>query len=100
MRLVHRIVSGGQTGTDIGALGAGRELGLQTGGFAPRGWLTEDGPQESLLRSFGLIECEEEGYPARTSRNVQNSDGTLLIGEYQRGGSRLTYEVANQLNKP
>ena len=97
---IYKIVSGGQTGADIGGLTAAGALGLQTGGFAPKGWLTEDGPQESLLRSFGLIECEEEGYSARTRRNVTHSDGTVLVGDYQRGGSRLTYETANELNKP
>jgi hypothetical protein len=95
-----KIISGGQTGADFGALTAARELGLQTGGVAPKGWLTETGPQEAVLRSFGLIECEEEGYPSRTRRNVRDSDGTLLVGEYQTGGTRLTYETALALNKP
>jgi Circularly permutated YpsA SLOG family len=99
-RSIYKIVSGGQTGADIGGLTAARQLGLQTGGFAPKGWLTEDGPRESLLRSFGLIECEEDGYPERTRRNVVHSDGTLLVGDYQRGGSRLTYELAKELNRP
>jgi len=95
-----KIVSGGQTGADLGALIAARDLHLPTGGFAPKGWLTEDGPQEELLRSFGLIECEEDGYPPRTRRNVIHSDGTLLVGEYRSGGSRLTYEIAKELKKP
>jgi Circularly permutated YpsA SLOG family len=95
-----KIISGGQTGADMGALVAARELGLESGGSAPKGWLTENGPQEGLLQSFGLIECDEGGYPIRTSQNVANSDGTLLVGPYQTGGSRLTYEVAKQLKKP
>jgi Circularly permutated YpsA SLOG family len=95
-----KIVSGGQTGADLGALIAARDLRIPTGGFAPKGWLTEDGPQEALLRSFGLIECEEDGYPPRTRRNVIHSDGTLLVGEYQSGGSQLTYKIAKELKKP
>jgi len=95
-----KIVSGGQTGADLGALIAARDLRIPTGGFAPKGWLTEDGPQEALLRSFGLIECEEDGYPPRTRRNVVHSDGTLLVGEYQSGGSQLTYKIAKELKKP
>ena len=95
-----KIVSGGQTGADMGALIAARELGIQTGGFAPKNWLTENGPQEEMLRGFGLIECEEAGYPARTRQNVIHSDGTLLVGNYQSGGSRLTYEIAMELKKP
>jgi Circularly permutated YpsA SLOG family len=98
--LVKRIISGGQTGADIGGLSAAREIGISTGGFAPLGWMTESGPNEGLLRSFGLKECEEDGYPARTRLNVANSDGTLLVGDYRIGGTRLTYEIAQGLNKP
>src|SRR5262249_3920699 len=80
-----KVISGDQTGADMGALIAARELGLETGGFAPKGWQTENGPQEHILRGFGLIECEEPGYPARTRRNVAGSDATLLVGDYHRG---------------
>jgi hypothetical protein len=98
--LLRKIIGGGQTGADQGGLRAARELGIETGGIAPRGWLTEIGPQETLLRSFGLVECEEEGYPARTRQNIALSDGTVLVGPYESGGSRLTYELATQMNKP
>ena len=98
--LLKKIISGGQTGADMGGLLAARELGIETGGIAPKGWLTEDGSQEMLLWSFGLTECEEEGFPARTRRNVLNSSGTLLVGRYETGGSRLTFDVAKQLKKP
>jgi hypothetical protein len=97
--LPRKIVSGGQTGADTGGLLAARELGIETGGVAPKGWLTENGPQELLHRSFGLTECEEEGFPARTRRNVVESDGTLLVGDYETGGSRLTFELATQLSR-
>jgi len=96
----EKIISGGQTGADMGALLAARELGIPTGGVAPKGWLTENGPQEELLRNFGLIECEEDGFPARTRRNVRGATGTLLVGEHRTGGSRLTRECAAQLEKP
>jgi Circularly permutated YpsA SLOG family len=98
--LLKKIISGGQTGADMGGLLAARELGIETGGIAPKGWLTENGPEEALLRSFGLSECEEEGFPARTRRNVADSSGTLLVGPYEAGGSRLTFQVATRLNKP
>jgi hypothetical protein len=97
---LRKIISGGQTGADMGGLAAGRELGIETGGTAPRDWLTEDGPQEALLRSFDLTECKTAGYPARTRQNVMDSDGTLLVGPYRTGGSRLTRDIAVELNKP
>jgi hypothetical protein len=45
------------------------------------------------------MECEEEGYPARTRRNVADSTGTLLVGDHRSGGSRLTYQTAKELKK-
>jgi len=97
---LRKIISGGQTGADTGGLVAAQELEIETGGVAPKGWLTENGPQKALLRSFGLTECEVKGYPARTKRNILLSDGTLLIGSYRSGGSKLTHETATELNKP
>src|SRR5262245_48658602 len=98
--LLKKIISDGQTGADMGGLLAARELGIETGDIAPKGWLTENGPKEVLLRSFGLSECEKEGFPARTQRNVADSSGTLLVSEYETNRSRLTFEVATQLSKP
>jgi hypothetical protein len=95
-----KIISGGQTGADQGGLLAARELGIPTGGTAPHGWQTETGPQESLLKGFGLVECREPGYPARTRLNVMNADGTLLVGQYRSGGSALTANVAREGGKP
>jgi len=84
----------------MGGLEAARVLGIETGGTAPRGWHTESGPQETLLRSFGLTECGAEGYPARTRQNVIDSDGTLLVGPHESGGSKLTCDIARKLKKP
>ncbi|KKL28978.1 hypothetical protein LCGC14_2369790, partial [marine sediment metagenome] len=75
-----KVISGGQTGADQGGLEAGKELGLETGGTAPLGWKTEDGPQPELLKGFGLRECTQPGYPVRTRRNVLTSDGTVIFG--------------------
>ena len=97
---VLKIISGGQTGADMGGLMAARELGIETGGTAPQEWWTEEGPREQLLRSYGLVECGELGYPARTWWNVINADGTLLVGFYESGGSALTVAIARELKKP
>ena len=99
-RRLSKVISGGQTGADTGGLLAACELGIETGGVAPQGWWTEDGPRESLLLSFGLVECDEPGYPARTRQNVLQSDGTLLVGPYESGGSAFTNAVAQEANKP
>ena len=95
-----RIISGGQTGADQGGLFAARVLAIPTGGTAPHGWLTEAGPEEQLLRSFGLVECVQPGYDSRTKMNVLDADGTVLFGSYASGGSALTAKLAREAGKP
>ena len=98
--MLSKIISGGQTGADQGGLEAGRELGLETGGTAPMGWLTEDGPQPKLLASYGLTECSMPGYPFRTRMNVLNSDATIIFGDIEEPGSRLTLNLCRKFRKP
>ena len=46
--LVSKIVSGGQTGVDRGAIAAAWELGFPYGGMIPVGRLVEDGIVSSI----------------------------------------------------
>lgn len=95
------VISGGQTGADIAGLRAAREVGIPTGGFAPRGWMTEKGPQRfKLQRIYGLIEYERSGYPARTKANVWLGDITLIIADNLDGGSRLTRDLCFSMKRP
>ena len=41
--LISKIISGGQTGVDRGAIEAALELGFPYGGLIPKGRLAEDG---------------------------------------------------------
>lgn len=90
---IRKIVSGGQTGVDQAALRAARAVGLATGGRAPKGWETEAGPAYRL-GDFGLRECPEPGYPARTKANARDSDGTLWLGPGGSPGYRCTIAAA------
>lgn len=99
MYRVNRIVSGGQTGADQGALCAGYLLGIPTGGWAPLGWRTEDGP-EPALAAFGLVEADSSDYAVRTHLNVRDSDGTLIFGDAESHGSRLTLRLCEREGKP
>jgi hypothetical protein len=87
--MITRIISGGQTGADQAGLRAARAAGIQTGGWAPRGWLTEDDPAPSLA-DYGLVECRRRGHPARTRRNVMEADAVLWFGNPHSRGGKLT----------
>jgi hypothetical protein len=88
MRLT--ITSGGQTGADQGALRAAWSRGVPTGGWAPARWVTEAGPAPWLGEVYGLRECPEPGYTARTLANVRDADALLWFGNPYSPGGRLT----------
>jgi hypothetical protein len=96
---IKQVISGGQTGADIAGLRAAKRVGIPTGGTAPKGWETEDGPKPDRLRSFGLIECTVEGYPARTKANVHTADITLIFSGAEEKGTRLTKKLCLKANK-
>ena len=76
-----KIISGGQSGTDRGALDAARMLGLDYGGWCPRGGLAEDYPDPpGLLADYpALKETPSSGYLERTEWNVRDAAATLII---------------------
>ena len=95
---VERIVSGGQTGVDRGALEAAIELGIAHGGWCPSGRLAEDGPIDAR---YNLQETNERDYAVRTERNVIDSDGTLILYQVRlSGGTLLTNRLAKRHGKP
>lgn len=93
-----RIVSGGQTGVDRGALDAAIWLGIPHGGKCPRGRLAEDG---QIPNQYQLDETSSRRYSVRTEMNVIESDGTLILyyGEL-RGGTEFTRKMAIKNGKP
>jgi len=95
-----KIVSGGQVGADIGALHAARALSIKTGGWAPRGWRTALGPNPGLAE-FGLQEHFRTEYKFRTEKNVEDSDGTLIVAsDVSSPGTSLTISSCYKLKKP
>jgi hypothetical protein len=93
-----KIVSGGQTGVDRGALDAAIELGIAHGGWCPRGRLAEDG---RIPRRYRLAETDSPEYRARTEQNVLDSDATLILYRGRlSGGTELTLQLALTHGKP
>ncbi|MFA7359591.1 MAG: putative molybdenum carrier protein [Candidatus Kapaibacterium sp.] len=102
--MINKIISGGQTGADRGGLEAARELGISTGGYCPKGYLTENGP-DLTLKEFGLIEMETSENNKRTTKNIEISDATVIIGGtdldgmLKSRGSIFTFNTAMKLKK-
>ena len=92
------IVSGGQTGADRGALDAAIELGIEHGGWCPKGHKAEDG---QIPRRYQLRDSASASYPERTRRNVRDADATLVLTMGPPGrGSALTIRTARQCGRP
>jgi len=95
---LERIVSGGQTGVDRGALDAAKALGIPHGGWCPRGRLAEDG---TIPLAYELRETPSSDYPVRTEQNVIDSDGTLIFFRDRLfGGTELTRRLCVKHGRP
>jgi hypothetical protein len=98
MHPVLKVISGGQTGVDRAALDAAMALGLPVGGWCPRGRRAEDGV---IAQRYPLIETPSIKYPPRTTRNVRDSDATLILTLRELdSGSKLAADMAKRLDKP
>jgi len=93
-----RIVSGGQTGVDRGALDAALEVGFSCGGWCPPARQAEDG---TIPIRYPMTELDGGGYSERTLKNVIESDGTVIIhrGEIE-GGTGYTRDCCLAHGKP
>lgn len=93
-----KIVSGGQTGVDRAALDAAIELGLECGGFCPKGRLAEDGIIPSI---YPLTETISFDNRERTRKNIAISDGTLIFFmTLIDKGTQKTIDICKERNKP
>ncbi|HSR91209.1 MAG TPA: putative molybdenum carrier protein [Gemmatimonadales bacterium] len=96
---MREIWSGAQTGVDRAALDAAHELGLITGGWVPLGRIAEDGTIPE--RYAGLRETETPDYSERTTRNIEDSDATLILYRHRLTcGTAFTKLEAVRLGRP
>lgn len=96
--MLTKIISGGQTGVDRGALDAALEAGFPCGGWCPEGRKAEDG---EIPERYPVTVLPGAGYRQRTRQNVIDSAGSLIIyfGELA-GGTRETARFCERFGKP
>jgi hypothetical protein len=91
---LSKIVSGGQTGVDRGALDAALRVGFPCGGWCPQDRKAEDGP---IPDRYPLVVLPGAGYRQRTLKNVKDSDGTVIIyANTLSGGTKLTRDFCQR----
>ena len=96
--MFEKIISGGQTGADRAALDVALKLGIDHGGYIPRGRRSEAGP---VPDHYQLVEMYSDSYPDRTAKNVVEGDGTVIVSHGPLdGGSALTRKLAQSHGKP
>ena len=94
-----KIISGGQTGVDQGALDFALDYNFECGGYCPKGRKSEKG---TIPFKYPLIELDDEDYIHRTRLNVLDSDGTIIVkDEFDFGeGTLETINFCKQFQKP
>lgn len=95
-----KIVSGGQTGVDRGALNAALAVNVPCGGWCPEDRCAEDG---EIAPHYPVTPLIGAGYRKRTKQNVIDSDATVIIYHSEivlGGGTELTLKTCIAQRKP
>ena len=97
---IAKIISGGQTGVDRGAIAAALELGFPYGGLIPKGRRAEDGIVP--LEFAAMTEDTRKDYLHRTELNVVDADATLILSlsSTLTGGTKRTADFCAKHGKP
>jgi hypothetical protein len=92
----EQVVSGGQTGVDQGGWRAAKRFDLPTGGWMPKGFLTEPPtghgtePHPEFAELYGADELPTASFPTRTFANARDSAATSWFGATDTPGARDT----------
>jgi predicted Rossmann-fold nucleotide-binding protein len=99
--MIERVISGGQTGADQAGWRAARAAGIATGGWMPKGFLTEEGPRPEFDEMFGAREHHSPHYPDRTRANILWSDATLIfVVDGESPGTKATAIAVYTAGRP
>jgi len=98
---LKKVISGGQSGADQAGLCIAKEFGFETGGWAPKNWITSEGKKQGLLQTVYCLKEHKGGYAKRTWANVKDSDATIRLAyNFDSPGERCTLNAIKQYKKP
>lgn len=98
---LKKIISGLQSGADLGGVALAKKYGLQVAGMMPKGYKTLDGNKPEYKELYNAAESASYYYQPRTYDNVKNSDGTLrFYTKKDSSGEICTLKAINQYKKP
>lgn len=98
--MIKMVISGGQTGADQAGWRAAQAAGIETGGYMPRGFRTEDGPIPMFADLYGAAEHASLDYPPRTRANAAWADATLWFGKRRSPGYWCTRKACEEAGRP
>jgi hypothetical protein len=96
--MIELIITGGQTGADQAGWRAAKAAGIATGGWMPKGFLTEDGPKPGYASLYGAREHASLSYAARTTANVLMADALVWFGNPHSSGALRTLRDCTEAN--
>jgi hypothetical protein len=98
MSRLRKVISGGQTGVDRAGLDAALAVGLEIGGWCPKGRRCEGG---RVPAKYPLRETPDWRYPQRTEWNVRDADATVIVTHDIKAsrGTQLTWRLAKRHGK-
>ncbi len=91
--MIHKLISGGETGVELAALDVAIKLGIDHGGWVARGRRNTQGPLSDI---YQLEEAPAVGFKSAMEQNVKAADGTLLVTRGKHS-ARTQYAVEMSL---
>lgn len=97
--MIKTIISGGQTGADMGGLLAAELVGIPRGGYCPGDFSDENGFNDEFIPRFGLV--PKGSIKERTVYNVAESDATVIFAKnFDSPGTKMTIGICQKMDKP
>ena len=96
LKMIRKIISGGQTPADRAGLDFRDRGGPGTRRICSQG---SEGRGGRIDDRYNLIELSTSSYPARTRKNIEESDGAVIfsLDRLLSGGTKLTWGLPRTL---